>query len=176
MRNLVFIFIVFLSLTAACSSGGDKEKSSSEEEAKEQSASKEMSPKMKKDIKKIEEYLSQNNIDATQAPSGVFYVKEEEGSGTAAANGKTVKVHYTGKLMKNGKKFDSSRDRGEPIEFELGKGMVIQGWEKGLTHFKEGGKGTLYIPSPLAYGSKGAGDMIPPGAILMFDVELVDVK
>lgn len=176
MRNLSFIFIVFLSLTVACSSGGDKKESTSEDKTEEQGASKEMSPKMENDIQQIKDYLSENNIDATQAPSGVFYVKDKEGTGTAAANGKTVKVHYTGKLMKNGKKFDSSRDRGKPIEFELGKGMVIQGWEKGLTHFKEGGKGTLYIPSPLAYGSKGAGDMIPPDAILMFEVELVEVN
>ncbi len=172
MRHIPFIFIACLCFTIACSSGGNKSETDQQETADQQ----DRSPQMKEDINKIKEYLNNNNIDASQAPSGLFYTKENEGTGAAVTKGKKVKVHYTGKLMANGKKFDSSRDRGEPIEFEVGKGQVIQGWEKGLTHFKKGGKGTLYIPSPLAYGSKGAGDMIPADAILIFDVEVVDVS
>jgi FKBP-type peptidyl-prolyl cis-trans isomerase len=97
------------------------------------------------------------------------------GSGTEAHEGSTVKVHYTGTL-KNGTKFDSSRDRNEPFEFTLGKGMVIAGWDKGVVGMKVGGKRKLTIPSELGYGDKGSPPKIPPKATLLFDVELVEVK
>jgi FKBP-type peptidyl-prolyl cis-trans isomerase len=97
------------------------------------------------------------------------------GSGAEALAGSTVKVHYTGTL-KNGTKFDSSRDRNEPFEFTLGKGMVIQGWDKGVVGMKVGGKRKLTIPSELGYGDKGSPPKIPPKATLLFDVELVEVK
>jgi len=87
----------------------------------------------------------------------------------------TVTVHYTGKLASNGKQFDSSIG-GEPISFELGKGLVIKGWEQGLIGACPGEKATLTIPAELGYGEKGAGDTIPPNADLIFDVEVVDVK
>ena len=104
------------------------------------------------------------------------------GNGAAATNGKTVSVHYTGWLYdgkaadRHGKKFDSSRDRGEPFEFRLGAGMVIAGWDQGVAGMKVGGKRTLIIPSALGYGSRGAGGAIPPNATLLFDVELLGVK
>jgi FKBP-type peptidyl-prolyl cis-trans isomerase len=89
---------------------------------------------------------------------------------------KTVRVHYTGKFM-DGKVFDSSISRGEPIEFVLGKGRAIKGWDEWISLMKVGGKAQLTIPLNLAYGERGAGGgVIPANAILVFDVELVDVK
>lgn len=97
------------------------------------------------------------------------------GTGTEAVPGKRVTVHYTGTLM-NGTKFDSSVDRGEPFTFMLGAGQVIQGWDEGFAGMKVGGKRTLVIPSEMAYGSRGAGGVIPPNAPLKFDVELLKVE
>jgi FKBP-type peptidyl-prolyl cis-trans isomerase FkpA len=104
------------------------------------------------------------------------------GTGAAATAGKEVTVHYTGWLHDDqaadhhGKKFDSSRDRGEPFVFRLGAGMVIRGWDQGVTGMKVGGTRTLVIPSDLGYGARGAGGVIPPHATLVFDVELIDVR
>jgi FKBP-type peptidyl-prolyl cis-trans isomerase FkpA len=104
------------------------------------------------------------------------------GSGAEAKSGQTVTVHYTGWLYdpkaadKHGKKFDSSKDHGEPFEFKLGAGMVIRGWDQGVAGMKVGGKRTLIIPSELGYGSRGAGGAIPPNATLVFDVELLNVR
>lgn len=105
------------------------------------------------------------------------------GKGKEATVGSNVLVHYTGWLHKplapkqRGKKFDSSLDRGDPLEFQLGAGRVIKGWDQGVAGMKVGGKRTLIIPSVLAYGKRGApGGMIPPDADLIFDVELVNVK
>ena len=97
------------------------------------------------------------------------------GDGTAAENGKTVAVHYTGTLQ-DGTKFDSSLDRGTPFEFKLGQGDVIKGWEQGILGMKVGGKRKLTIPSQLAYGDNGFPPVIPPKATLLFEVELVAVK
>ncbi len=99
----------------------------------------------------------------------------QQGSGAEAVAGKTVSVHYTGWLT-NGNKFDSSRDRGQPIEFVLGRGMVIKGWDQGVTGMKVGGRRKLTIPPELAYGDRGAGAAVPPQSTLLFDVELIDVK
>jgi FKBP-type peptidyl-prolyl cis-trans isomerase FkpA len=104
------------------------------------------------------------------------------GAGAEATAGKTVTVHYTGWLYdakaadRHGKKFDSSRDHGEPFEFRLGAGMVIRGWDQGVAGMKGGGKRTLVIPSELGYGRRGAGAVIPPDSTLVFDVELLAVK
>jgi FKBP-type peptidyl-prolyl cis-trans isomerase len=104
------------------------------------------------------------------------------GSGAEAKSGQTVTVHYTGWLYdaksadKHGKKFDSSKDHGEPFEFRLGAGQVIRGWDQGVAGMKVGGKRTLVIPSELGYGSRGAGGAIPPNATLVFDVELLNVR
>lgn len=107
--------------------------------------------------------------------NGIEYVELQAGTGAQAETGKTVCVHYTGKLT-DGSVFDDSYKRGAPIEFTLGRGMVIKGWEEGIALMKAGGKATLTIPPELAYGERGAGGIIPPGATLIFDVELVEVK
>ena len=99
----------------------------------------------------------------------------QKGSGTEAANGMSVSVHYTGKLT-DGTKFDSSLDRGTPFTFTLGQGRVIKGWDQGVLGMMVGEKRTLTIPSELGYGSAGAGASIPPNATLIFDIELLDVQ
>jgi FKBP-type peptidyl-prolyl cis-trans isomerase len=97
------------------------------------------------------------------------------GTGAEAKEGSTVSVHYTGTL-KNGTKFDSSRDKGQPFPFTIGKGEVIKGWDKGVAGMKVGGKRKLTIPYELAYGEKGKPPTIPAKATLLFDVELLEVK
>ena len=77
-------------------------------------------------------------------------------------------------MLLDGEKFDSSLDRGEPLNFTLGQGMVIRGWDEGITYFNKNSKGTIYIPSSLGYGASGAGGVIPPNAVLVFEIELID--
>lgn len=110
-----------------------------------------------------------------KTPSGLEYIEVQAGTGAQAEAGKTVSVHYTGKLQ-DGSVFDSSVSRGEPITFPLGQGRVIKGWDEGIALMKVGGKAQLIISPDLAYGERGAGGVIPPNATLVFDVELVDVK
>ncbi|SFA85877.1 peptidyl-prolyl cis-trans isomerase A (cyclophilin A) [Flavobacterium swingsii] len=107
--------------------------------------------------------------------SGLRYKMIQKGSGKKAENGKTVSVHYEGSL-ESGKVFDSSYPRKKPIDFRLGQGQVIEGWDEGIALLQVGDKARFVIPSHLAYGSRGAGGAIPPNATLIFDVELMDVK
>ena len=111
---------------------------------------------------------------ATFTTSGLAYFMIKEGEGEQATAGKTVSVHYTGKLT-DGTKFDSSHDRNAPIEFPLGQGRVIPGWDEGIALLKVGGKATFIIPPNLAYGARGAGGVIPPNATLIFEVELLEI-
>ena len=113
--------------------------------------------------------------DAQKTDSGLQYIVIEEGKGDKAVTGKKVKVHYTGKL-EDGTEFDSSIKRGEPIEFTLGVGQVIKGWDEGIGLMKVGDKRQLIIPPELGYGASGVGNVIPPNAVLIFDVELVEVE
>jgi FKBP-type peptidyl-prolyl cis-trans isomerase len=115
------------------------------------------------------------NIQEVTMPSGLKYTDQVAGTGDVAVAGKTVSVHYTG-WLENGKKFDSSVDRGQPFSFPLGAGRVIKGWDEGVQGMKVGGKRKLTIPSELGYGSRGAGGVIPPNATLIFDVELLGVR
>ena len=110
-----------------------------------------------------------------ETATGLGYVELVEGTGARPKPGDSVKVHYTGTLM-NGKKFDSSRDRGEPFEFTLGNGSVIKGWDEGVVGMKVGGKRKLVIPCDMAYGEAGHPPDIPAKAPLKFDVELIEVK
>ncbi len=107
--------------------------------------------------------------------SGLKYEDLKEGTGAQAKKGDTVEVHYTGWLT-NGKKFDSSLDRNEPFSFQLGAGRVIKGWDEGVAGMKVGGKRKLMIPPELGYGARGAGNVIPPNAELIFEVELLKIK
>ena len=131
--------------------------------------------KIDADVEIIETFLSDNNINAQSTKSGLRYVIDVEGTGNYPQPGDDVKVHYTGTLL-DGTKFDSSLDRNQPFDFKIGVGGVIMGWDIGIPLLKKGGKGTLYIPSPLAYGEQGAGGIIKPNSVLKFDVELIDIE
>jgi peptidylprolyl isomerase len=112
-------------------------------------------------------------------PSGLRIIDVKPGTGPVPQAGQTVTVNYTGWLFvdgKKGKKFDSSLDRNEPFSFTIGQGQVIKGWDEGLATMHVGGKRTLIIPPDLGYGASGAGGDIPPGATLMFDIDLISVK
>ena len=122
--------------------------------------------------------LAATAADVT-TPSGLHIIDTKVGIGPVPTAGHTVTVNYTGWLFvngKKGKKFDSSLDAGEPFSFTLGQGQVIKGWDEGLATMHVGGKRTLIIPPELGYGARGAGGDIPPGATLMFDVDLLGAK
>lgn len=123
----------------------------------------------------VHEPFNTEGIEPVVTPSGLKIFMIEEGTGVQAAAGSTVEVHYYG-MLEDGNKFDDSYERGEPISFMLGQGRVIPGWEEGIAMMSEGSKAQLVIPSELAYGDRGAGGVIPPGATLIFDVELLSVK
>ena len=112
---------------------------------------------------------------ATTTASGLIIEELAVGSGTVAAAGNRVSVHYTGRLT-DGTKFDSSLDRNQPFEFRLGAGQVIRGWDEGVAGMQVGGKRKLTIPPQLGYGERGAGGVIPPNAVLVFEVELLEVR
>ena len=120
-----------------------------------------------------------SDTEYTTLSSGLRYRDEVVGAGAQPEAGQTVDVHYTGWLNDNGKpgrKFDSSRDRGAPFSFKLGAGQVIKGWDIGVGSMKVGGRRTLVLPPDLGYGARGAGGVIPPGATLIFDVELLGIR
>lgn len=119
-------------------------------------------------------YPVKSQDDTVSTESGLKYIVVYTGDGEKAVAGKSVEVHYTGYLT-NGKVFDSSVERNEPIEFVLGNKQVIKGWDEGISLMKKGDKLRLIIPPELAYGEKGAGNVIPPNATLIFDVELVSI-
>lgn len=106
--------------------------------------------------------------------TGLQYLDKKIGTGAAPIPGRRVAVHYSGTLT-DGRKFDSSLDRGEPFEFVVGAGMVISGWEEGILGMKEGGVRRLVIPPYLGYGTMGVDNKIPPNATLIFDIELLEV-
>ncbi len=110
--------------------------------------------------------------------SGLQFEDTIDGTGDLAEPGMHVTVHYTGWLCNNGvkgSKFDSSKDRDDPFKFYLSQGQVIRGWDEGVPGMRVGGTRVLVIPPDLGYGDRGAGDAIPPGATLMFEVELLDI-
>ena len=127
--------------------------------------------KQKKEAAELAELIAKG----TTTDSGLTVVIEKEGKGAKPTSGQTVSVHYAGYLT-NGQKFDSSFDRNAPIEFPIGEGRVIQGWDEGIMLLSVGTRAKLIIPSELGYGSRGAGGVIPPNATLIFDVELLEIK
>ncbi len=125
--------------------------------------------------KQAEEAMEKLAAGFDTTESGLRYKMIQKGSGKKAEKGKTVSVHYSGSL-ENGEVFDSSYKRKQPIDFKLGQGQVIEGWDEGIALLQVGDKARFVIPSHLGYGSRGAGGVIPPDATLIFDVELMDVK
>jgi FKBP-type peptidyl-prolyl cis-trans isomerase len=155
MKRSTVGFLLAAALFAACGNGADSLASLSNDT---------FAPELNVDLSSM-----------TQTPSGLYYEDLEVGTGTEALGGTDVTVHYTGWLT-DGTKFDSSVDRGTPFVFPLGAGRVIAGWDEGVSGMRVGGKRKLVIPAELGYGNNGAGDVIPPGATLVFDVELLNVQ
>lgn len=145
----------------------DKQKAEEERLQQQQAEQRKANEKMN-----IQNYLKENNLDATPTASGLYYIEQVKGDGPKPQPGNTVKVHYTGTLL-NGNKFDSSVDRGEPFEFTLGMGQVIRGWDEGIAMMNVGSKGLLIIPSELGYGSRSMGPQLPANSTLVFEVELL---
>ena len=149
------------------------EKKKQEAEKKKQDAKKAEAKKAEQGL--LQKYLKENKITEKPTASGLYYIEKVKGTGPQIHAGSKVSVQYTGTLL-NGKKFDSSRDRGgKPFDLEVGKGNVIKGWDEGLLNMSKGGKAILIIPSSMAYGEQEMGS-IPAYSTLVFDLEVVDVK
>jgi FKBP-type peptidyl-prolyl cis-trans isomerase FkpA len=132
---------------------------------------------MTKDVAIIQAYLKKNNATARKTAGGTYYIIKKLGTGPTPKKGQTVRVLYRGTVLATGQEFDSSAKHGnEPIAFPLGTGQVIPGWDQGIAMLNKGTKAVLLIPSPLAYGTRGAGADIPANAVLRFEVELVDFQ
>ncbi|MCD4664799.1 MAG: FKBP-type peptidyl-prolyl cis-trans isomerase [Bacteroidales bacterium] len=127
--------------------------------------------KFDKELEQLQVYLDEKNITTEPTASGLYYIETVAGTGGSPVTNNKVQVHYEGKFL-DGEVFDSSIERGEPIEFKLGLGEVIKGWDEGISYMKKGGKATLIIPSNLAYGEEG-NTTIPGYSTLIFDVELI---
>jgi len=127
-----------------------------------------------KDKNTILKHAIENKLDMQMTDSGIFYIIEKEGTGTTHPDMQSdITAHYRGTLM-DGTKFDASYDRDEPLEFKLGQ--VVKGWQKAIPLLTKGAKGKFFIPSGLAYGKRGGGDVIPPNSVLIFEIELLDFK
>ena len=124
---------------------------------------------------RFEEFSAEDFADFSSTPSGLQYKIIEPGFGVKPLSGQKIKAHYAGYLYPSAAKFDSSYDRRSPLEFQVGVGRVIKGWDEALLDMQVGEKRMLKIPSNLAYGSRGAGGVIPPDATLVFYVELVTI-
>ena len=143
---------------------------------------------LQEDIKVLEDYIAENNLSASRTESGLFYVIEEEGNGAEVEQGSTVSVNYTGYVL-DGSIFDTSIENVaresntfmegrnyEPIEFQVGMQQVIEGWDEGLQYLRKGSKAKLLIPSTMAYGDRQVSEVIKANSVLVFDIEVTDVK
>lgn len=158
-----------------------KSKTEVEAEQKKMQAEVEAQSAQQKEIddKKLQEYFAQNKLSPNKTASGVYYIVSKDGSGATAQPGQMVTVNYTGKTL-DGKAFDSNTDpqfkHVQPFAFTAGAHEVIPGWDEGIMLLKKGSKARLFIPSPLAYGPQSPGPDIQPNSILMFDVEITDIR
>jgi FKBP-type peptidyl-prolyl cis-trans isomerase len=144
-------------------------------ETLKQQKEKEIVEKEKKQQEEVEKILQEKFGNAQTTPSGLKYIIEKQGDGEKPKVGQTVVVHYTGTFL-DGKKFDSSYDRNQPLELPIGVGRVIKGWDEGIMLLNKGSKAKLIIPYQLGYGEQGYPGVIPPKSWLIFDVELLDIK
>lgn len=148
-------------------------------EEQQADANKEIENEKQREIKAVKDYAAKEKLATKSTPGGVEVYVEKEGDGMKADSGTRAFVYYTGKLLSNGKVFDSNVKngvKGEPISFNVGTHAMIPGWDEGIKFFKKGGKGKFIIPAMMAYGMQGApGGVIPPFANLVFDIEVSDV-
>lgn len=166
MKKLSFLGLIVLFALSSCKQGGSGQSGS-------QSISFPENSQQAKDNKLILDYIKSKGLkNVKNTDSGIYYVMEKEGAGEHPNASSKVKAHYHGELL-NGEKFDSSYDRNQPLDFNLGQ--VVPGWRISIPLLKKGGKGRFLIPSDLAYGARGAGK-IPPNSVLVFDIELIDFQ
>ncbi|MFH0883717.1 MAG: FKBP-type peptidyl-prolyl cis-trans isomerase [bacterium] len=167
MRTWMIATLLVAVLAVGC---GGKNKAKSEQTTKSDTPTTEQETQaMKTDMPDLK------TLNLVDGPEGLQYAVTKEGEGEPVGNGKTATVHYIGWLT-DGRKFDSSKDRGQPFQFRTGGGQVIRGWDLGVSAMKIGETRILVLPPELAYGQRGAGGMIPPGATLVFEVEVLDAK
>ena len=174
MKFLVSTLVAAVVASALTGCGGDNAQTSTETTTTTSSSTPTATSSTSSAASKPGEMPVVNPAKLTSNPSGLQYEDVVAGNGPSPQSGQQVQVHYTGWLT-NGKKFDSSLDRGEPFTFTIGQGQVIKGWDEGVATMKTGGTRILVIPAAMAYGERGAGADIPPNSNLVFQVQLLGV-